>query len=284
MGFFSKANNEQSDVTVGEMPAPTLAERRAEFSRKLAANSYGFFLLFFILGAIGLSQLSLAIAPLAGVYANATALALLLLLALWEERARLAALAASVLPLVTMVNLALPQGSAFAQAGVFYGMLLALAFVYRKLFAREQPMQNIRLRLAGYVLVLPLFIVIGQALGVMAFGLLGGTGGELPFEGVAAPLLTAGLGLFVVAEELFFRGLLQERAGRVMHPVLAIVLTSGAYAALTLPLGNLAVTLFAAFANLLLSSAYYLKPNLILTITTNATLKLLHLGLFVTFA
>jgi membrane protease YdiL (CAAX protease family) len=148
------------------------------------------------------------------------------------------------------------------------------------MFTLKQPTEQTSLGIKGYALVVPLLIVAGQILGVMAYGMLRNT---FPFAGVSLPLVTAAMIVFTIAEEMTFRGLIQRCATSVMHPVLALLLTAGLYTAMTITVHNIAATLFAAVASLVLSFAYYAKPNLILTIAANTTFKLLFLGLILTF-
>lgn len=257
---------------------PTHRERWAAIVGELRQHSFAVKTFSFIVSVIGISQLLLLAAPVAGVFANAMALVLLAALAIRSDRARTMAIAICILPLATMVSLALPQGNALNQSAVLYAVLFVLAIAYHYIFPYDKSAGKLTWK--GYLAIAPTMIVAGQVLGALAYGMLRN---EQSFGGISLPVITIAMILFSLAEEIFFRGLIQEQASRAVNPIVATALTATLYTLMTLPIGSITTTLFAASSSTILSCIYYTKPNIVITTITNITLKVLFVGLLSIF-
>ena len=230
--------------------------------------------------AIASAQLTLLGRPTVGVYVNAGALAVLVCLALWRESISQLAISAAIIPVSMMVVLSIPQTTVFARTSVLYSSILLLGLIYRFAFTVEQSVRNTSLTLKGYAFTLPLMIVLGQLLGVIGYGLLRE---HYIFDNTSLPLVAAAAVVFAIAEETLFRGLIQQRAAEVMHPVLAAVLSAVLFTFVSIDNTTVIVPLFALLLGTVLSFTYYKKQNLLLTITINAAAKLTYIGLLASF-
>lgn len=248
--------------------------------KQYAKNRQGVSLTAFLLAIMALTQIEFLLSPTFGVYSTVTMLAMLLLFAVQSKRWRELAIAIAILPVATMINLSLPQVNDFSQAIVFYNAILFLTLVYRFLFTLDAPTKRTSLGLKAYALLIPLMIVAGQAFGAIAFGLFHS---DYPFAGIPLPMASMCIIFFAFAEEMLFRGLIQQRAAHVLHPVLAAVLSAGLYALFSISLGSVAGFVFALATGAALSTVYFYKENVILTTTMNVTAKLLYIGLLATF-
>lgn len=246
-----------------------------------AAYRVHFGLFAMVLLAVVVAQLCLRWKSTVGMYVNAASFATLVGMALWREAFRKVAISAAILPVVVMVNLCLPQSSNFDQAVVLYDTLLLLTLVYRFMFALDEPVQSTALTLRGYGLTLPLMVVLGQLLGLLGYGMLRT---HYIYTLISYPLVAAAVAVFAIAEEMFFRGLLQQRASKVLHPAMAAVLSAVTYASFTLDRATWLAPLFGLIMGGVLSFIYLKKQNLLLTITVNAMSKLAFIGLLATFA
>ena len=233
-----------------------------------------------IILAIGLTQLSLLWRPMVGIYVNAAALAILVGLGLWRESIRQLAISTAILPVATMLVLSLPETTTFARTTVFYSTILLLGLIYRFAFTADYPLQNTRLKLRGYALVLPLMVVAGQLLGVIGYGMLRH---QYIFDHTSLPLVAAAAVVFAIAEETLFRGLIQQRAAQAMHPIVAAILSTMLFTFMSIDNTTVLAPLFALILGTVLAFTYYKKQNLVLTITINATAKLAYVGLMAAF-
>lgn len=68
-----------------------------------------------------------------------------------------------------------------------------------------------------------------------------------------------------------------------MHPLAAFALTVILYTITGIDHGTLSMFIFTLIMGLILSYTYYIKQNLVLTITINATTKLIYVGLIAAF-
>jgi membrane protease YdiL (CAAX protease family) len=229
---------------------------------------------------VGAAQLTLLWRPVVGIYFNAAALAVLVGLALWSEKLRQLAISVAIIPVATMVILSLPQTSVFAETVVFYDALLILALIYRFMFTIEYPLAETRLGLKAYALAIPLMLVIGQALGVLGYFMLRT---HYTFGNTSLPLVGATVVVFALAEETLFHGLIQQRASRVMHPILAAILSTFLFVLMSIDSTTIIAPLFALILGAVLSFTYYKKQNLVLTMAINAMCKLAYVGLLATF-
>ena len=168
----------------------------------ILGNKQSIALTAYIAGAIGLSQLAFLLNPLFGEYANVAALAALAVMAIRSEKPRVVAIAASILPVATMVNLSLPMPTALSQSAVFYSILFLLALLYRPMFNRGRPKSATSVSGKEHQLLVPSLIVSGPLLGLLAFGMLRT---KMPYGGVSE-LLAFDFVAFAIVEETYFRG------------------------------------------------------------------------------
>lgn len=229
--------------------------------------------------AMMVPELVLRVRPVVGIYVAAISFAGLLAVALrWGEMRKLA-IAAAVWPLTLLLTAALPQPDIFRQTGVLYDTLLVLAAGYEYIFALDEPSTAYSLG-KYYGLTIPLMIVVGEALGVLGFGLLRH---QYAFRGMSLPLVATAAVLYAIAEEFYFRGLIQRQAAKYVQPIIAAAAAAVLYAAANIGQSNALPVVFALISGATLSAVYYFKPNIVLTSTLNATMKLTYLGLLVTF-
>jgi len=252
--------------------------------RKSAVSLKPYFKDFWIFGVIAAvivaTQVTLAVTTIGGIYINAAAFLILVGLALWKERARTLAISATILPVANMISLALPQTTEFAQTVVFYDSILVLALIYRFMFVLDQPLQETRLGKLGYLTALPLMAIIGQVLGVIGYLMLRH---HYAFDHTSLPLVAACVVVFALAEEIFFRGLIQQRGSTLFNPVLAAILSLILFVFSTIGHVSILSPIFALILGLVLVTTYFKKQNLILTFTINAVTKLAYIGLMAGF-
>lgn len=256
--------------------ARVAAKRQSKKAKPLRKNVW---VALYVLAALAASQSVLLMKPLLGVYVTAVVLVALLALSLKSEPARKLAIASAVLPTTMLVAISLPQTDAFARSAVFYDSLLLFALLYGYTFTISEPRSALSLG-KKYIVFVPLMIVSGQALGALGFGMLRHT---YPYHGISLYLVASTAVVFAIAEELLFRGLIQQQAAKVMHPVVAAIVATLAYAIVFISHGSFLPALFALVSGAVLSGVYYFKPNLILTTTLNAVMKVTYIGLLATF-
>ncbi len=155
-----------------------------------------------------------------------------------------------------------------------------LALVYRYMFTLDQPLRATKLTARGYGLALPLMIVAGQAVGGLNYLFLQH---HYIFTGYSLPLIACAAVVMAFAEEMLLRGLIQQQAAKVFHPLVAAFGTAILYVLLALDHGTMLSLVPAMLLGVVLSFTYYKKQNLILTTTINATAKLTYIGLVATF-
>lgn len=252
-------------------------KRTAKDLKPLVKNGWYVAAIFLV---IAVAQLTLLWRPVVGIYFNAAALALLVGLALWRESLRQLAISVAIIPVATMIVLSLPQTTVFAETVVFYDALLVLGLIYRFIFTLDFPLKETRLGLKTYAFVLPLMVVVGQVLGVIGYGMLRH---HYTFGNTSLPLVAATAVVFALAEETLFRGLIQQRASQVMHPLLAAILSTFLFVLTSIDNTTLLAPLFALLLGAVLSFTYYKKQNLVLTMAINATAKLTYVALLATF-
>lgn len=176
-----------------------------------------------IILVIVVAQLTLLWRPIVGIYFNAAALALLVGLGLWKEKVRQLAISVAIIPVATMIVLSLPQTTTFAQMVVFYDAILVLGLIYRFMFTLDYPLKNTYLTLKEHAFSLPLMAVAGEALGVIGYLMLRR---HYVFGTTPLPMVAATVVVFALAEETLFRGLIQQRAAKIMNPMLAAILST----------------------------------------------------------
>jgi membrane protease YdiL (CAAX protease family) len=247
-------------------------------TRPLFKNFWLFLLI--VIGIVG-SQLSLFAKPIVGVYITALTLVALAVAALVKQFSLQLALSAAIISVATMINLSLPQSLYFAQVATFYDSLLVLGLIYRFIFTLDYPVETTRLRLKGYATAIPLMVVLGQLIGVGGYALLRH---QYLFGNTSLPLVAGMSVIFAIGEEVVLRGLIQQRASLVLHPIVAAVLSAILTAALSFGhRGSWLTPLFGLIAGIALATTYYKRNNLILTITLNASMKLAYVGLVAGF-
>lgn len=222
--------------------------------------------------AVVLSQLLLWAAPLAGAVSVAGILGLFAWLFLNSKKHSVLFLIASVLPAVSLATLAMPQTHPAGQAVVLYATLLLLAAAYHwqlkpaKTTRKKPGIQRLHIAAAG---------ISSLALGAMAYFLLG----KQALAGTSLPLAAVCLAIFGLAEEFYFRGLLQRFVRQEVGPTLSVFVTVSAFTAMAVPLGGADIVAVAFIASAVLSLLYYAHRNLTLSVATNIASKLLFVGL-----
>jgi membrane protease YdiL (CAAX protease family) len=229
-----------------------------------------------ILAVIIIGQFLLFTMPQTGVYYNQGALTLLLVIGLLSERVRQLALTVAILPIINAGVILFNQQQAIAQTVVLYELLLVLTLVYRHQIAPAKPHRvdrTIRLR---YRTLVPLLLATALLLGLLE-ALLFGFGYTLTSD-LVAPFIGL-IVLAAIAEEVYFRGLLQSVAQKVVHPVAAILMTAGVYAIYGSHITEIWFVAFSVLSSCIISTVYYYKHNLPLSIALNLTIKLTIIGI-----
>lgn len=263
------------------LPKVNLASLKSKFSKgdRVVTNRQNQWLAPYVLLATVAPQLGLLWRPRLGAYATAASLVMLLALGLKAGNVRKLALSAAIIPTALLVSLTLPQQDAFARSAEFYDVVLLLALVYGRMFSISKSRSMLSLK-KKYLVLLPLMVVIGQVLGAVGFGMLRGT---YPYQGTPLALVASTAVVFAIAEELLFRGLIQQHASKVMRPVVAVVTASIADAVIFAVHGSVMPFAYAIVAGAVLGGIYYFKQNLLLTMTANIAMKLTFVGLMATF-
>jgi membrane protease YdiL (CAAX protease family) len=255
--------------------APTLFP-----SRPLTRNLW---LIVWLAIVIAAAQISLFARPAVGVYVNAAALICLLGLALWQARARQLIISVAIIPIAMMVGLSLPNLPAFQRTMVVTIVVLLLGLTYQYLFTLDYPLQGTKQNLTkfGYALSIPIMVVVGQLIGLIAFAAMHG---HYEYRGTSVLLVGLSLVVMAIAEEIVFRGLIEQRALLFFHPLMALVLTAFLYTLATLGHGGgIFAPMLGALIGVATSYVYFRNQNILLTITLNASAKLTFVGLVVIF-
>lgn len=251
----------------------------------LPARPYGrnLWLLLWILVLIAAAQVVLFVKPIVGVYVDAAVFASLIWLALWQERSRQFVISTAIIPLSMLLCLSLPASTVFTRTSVLMVSFLLLALVYQYLFTLEYPTDGTRLRMTrhGYLFAIPLMVVFGQFLGLVGYGLLRH---QYDFADTPLPLVALGVIVFAIAEEILFRGLIQQKAMELFHPLMAAALSAGLYTLVSFGhRGGGLSPVFAALLGSAVAYVYYKKQNILLTIAINVATKLTYTGLVAIF-
>ena len=218
--------------------------------------------------------------PKIGVYVNTSAVALLLSLGLWRKEIRKLAISIALIPVVNMVSLCLPQNSILNQGVIYYDGLLILGLIYYNLFTQKRPLKKSKLNTKGYAIALPLMLGLGLLIGLFGYGLLRN---HYMFTGIPLGQVAAVCIIAAIAEEVIFRGLIQKNGNVIMPSAMSAAMTIILYACLGLNHNTVLTFATALITGTVLSIIYYLKPNLILTMTVNAISKLTYVGLITAF-
>lgn len=234
-----------------------------------------------IVASVVMSQILLLLAPLAGVFTNVVLLIFLSILALRDKKLRVVAIAVSVLPITNFICMAFPQTNTFNQALIFYCTMLLLAIVYRYMFIKDKSIRLKKLKFKNRSLFILSSIVMGVVLGALTYGLVRD---QYQFIGTPLSTLAVALIVFAIAEELLFRGLIQEGVAKTVNSRFAAISTAILYTAAAIPLGITTMTFIVLISGVVLSAIYYLKHSLMLTITTNLIGKFVLLGALAAFS
>ena len=288
--FKPKLKPFMSAVALRRIRLPSSGLRRRGVADRFSApllpiRPYGrnLWLCLVVVTLVGAAQTALYLRPLVGVYVDAVSFAILIGLALRRERSRHFLIAVSIIPLAMLVGLSLPKTNAFQQTTNLALIFLVLGLTYQYLFTIDYPLERTRLRLTrqGYLFAIPLMVVLGQALGLLGYGLLRQ---QYDFRGTSLIFVALGAVVYAIAEEILFRGLIQQKAMQLCHPAIAAAVTTLLYASLTVGhRGGILTPVFGLILGAVLSVIYYRKQNILLTMTINISAKLTYIGLVAIF-
>lgn len=267
-------------VTVGVMPKPTRAERLKAARGYLTRKRSKLLFAGLLAGIVALSQVIVVAHAPSGVYASAAAVLALGLVGLRSAKRLPVAIAASVIPLIGLVGFSTGVSDAFDRAILTSIVLLLVSAIYIRQLPARKPARRLRLDAAGYVLQTPVYVGIGAALASIAFWFVPGAA---VFSGVSASVAIPGLVLFGFAEELFMRGLVQRQAARALSPGIAAGLAIVLSVAVSVPFGDMAVSLYAALAGTVLAWVYMVRQNVVLTMIANSSARVLLYALMLFF-
>jgi membrane protease YdiL (CAAX protease family) len=275
------ANSTTTNNPTTDKRASRIKNFLIKFDNAVSPLGKNFWLFSLIIIAIFASQLTLFASPIVGVYITAGAIVALGTAALLKQYSLQLVLSGAIIPVALMINLSLPLSSVFAQTTVFYAALLVLGLIYRFVFTLDNPIEESRMSLRGYATFLPLMMIIGQLLGVLGYALLRH---QYLYGHTSLPLVAATSVVFAIAEEVVFRGLIQQRASKIMHPIVAAMMSALLSFCLTIGhRGSWMTPLIGLIAGIVLATTYYKKQNLILTMTINISMKLAYVGLIAGF-
>ncbi|HVV26274.1 MAG TPA: CPBP family intramembrane glutamic endopeptidase [Candidatus Saccharimonadales bacterium] len=226
------------------------------------------------------AQATLIWAPRVGVYINAAALVGLSAIAIRRSYARQLAISLAIIPTANLVTASFALHTNFGRTIVLYAALLLMTLVYRFMFTLDFSEFNTRLLKHGYAFGLPLMLVAGQALGALGYLFLRH---HYPYTGYSLPLLALMAVVFAFTEEALLRGLIQQRAEQVFHPVPAALMSALLYVFLAFDKNVMLTLPVAVLMGGSLAFVYYKKKNLLLTMTLNAAAKLVYIGLVASF-
>jgi membrane protease YdiL (CAAX protease family) len=216
--------------------------------------------------------------PQVGVYTDMLLLAALIAGASLQVKVRRIAMSLAVIPLANAVLTATQIHNVLAALAVYDGLLAGLAIAYGVMFADDRHV-NLK-RFIPSIRLVPLMIVVGQLVGVLGYVFLRH---HYILSTYSLPLVMASVVGFALAEELYFRNLLQKQAAKVFHPfaaacataILFVSLTLGQSTLLSLPIG---IALAAALA-----FTYYRTKSVLATTVLNMVAKLVYVGLVATY-
>jgi membrane protease YdiL (CAAX protease family) len=250
------------------------------FNNAVKAIAFNTWLISIYMLLIGVTQLTLIGYPIAGLYVNVLMLVVMIIVALWRVDARKLSISLAILPVTQMLSSTIPAGNAFRAACIFYGTILLLSLIYRYLFTLDEPVEATALKTRGHAFGIPLMLVLGEVVGCIGYGFMRH---HYPYMHISLPLVASASVIFAFAEEMFLRGLVQQQASQLVHPVIAGALTSVMF--VFLAVGNITpLTIAPAVAlGVVLSAVYHYKRNLLLSTTINAAAKLTYVGLVATF-
>jgi membrane protease YdiL (CAAX protease family) len=226
------------------------------------------------------SQVTLTWEPSVGVYLNTLTLAYMMALALRVEGLRGFGIGVSILPLANMVTISFFPSRSFNATVIFYMTMLLLALLYRYLLTLDYPTSRTRLGKLGYGIGIPIALVSGQIIGAVGYLFLHD---HYLYTGISLPTIALYAVTFAVAEEMVLRGLIQQRGIQFFGARLAALLSMIVGVALMVSHTTVLAVPVAILLQIACAATYYRKQNLLLTITLNATAKLVYIGLVATF-
>jgi membrane protease YdiL (CAAX protease family) len=124
-------------------------------------------------------------------------------------------------------------------------------------------------------------MVTGQLLGVFGYAMLRH---QYLYGHTSLSLVAATCVVFAIAEEVLLRGLIQQRASKVIHPAMAATLSALLSGCLAIGhRGSWMSPFVSLIAGIVIAFTYYKKQNLLLTMTINISMKLTYVGLIAGF-
>lgn len=225
-------------------------------------------LLIIILILLTLSQLTLIFFPFFGVLFNAFLLFLLLVSAVYDVYdlfAKDVLALASVVPLLQLLAIALPQYDPFINTHITYLILLLLTALYLPILRIEEHLFKLK-----KWIFLPLSPFIGLILGFMAKILFSSS-----VSFIHVPLIPALFFLLTVAcvEEIFFRGLLQNAVSFMSKPIIGVLFSSVVFTLFHIT-PNLLLVVFTFIASVFISSFYAYWKNIYCAILINLAMNI----------
>lgn len=231
-----------------------------------------------IFGTLIISQILLFTSPRIGVYATQVAVAGLLLIALLHDPMRKLALSAAILPVVNGCVILFNQQEAIAQTIILYEALFMTSLIYVYILADTEAQIKNELTAKNFVQLLPVVFTAGIVLGTIGAAMPGAS--DNIDSAVLLPLV--GLAMFqAVTEELYFRGLFQKYAQRVVHPLTAVVLTAVVFMLFSAHVFTWQIAIFAFISSCIFSLLYYYKRSLLLTMAMNIATKVAILSIVI---
>lgn len=181
---------------------------------------------------------------------------------------RLLMASVSIILIVLLISITIPIQPLFLQIGFLYGLLLSLGSWYHLILKPQSqlihPDQPVKF---AWILVA---MLPGMSLGVVT-GLLVPLGsywtGDLRISLICLSPLMA------IAEEIVFRGLIQDGAADTTHPMAAVVFSALVYGIVFLSWGYLAA-LFACLVGLICAILYARTGSLFYSIILNSFWKI----------
>lgn len=214
---------------------------------------------------IGGAHAALLFYPELGVYTNAFVFAVLIGLALARPYVQKLALVLAIIPASNMVGMALLPPNMFWLGVTQYGSWLVFGVIYWLLFSRRPSLGSASTRLAAYVLL------GGIAFGLFAFMVVGRPPAFTDSYWLLA--LTVIIGS-AVAEELLFRGLIQEQGNKIMRLGNAAALSVVLYTILSFGAQSVWMPVVAFFASSILAGVYIRYRSLSLNVLLSSSMKI----------
>jgi membrane protease YdiL (CAAX protease family) len=215
--------------------------------------------------------------PAVSLYTYLLAVIALVWIGLVEQSARDIAVVLLVIPLTNILIISLPPALPLGRSAVMYGVVGCLAVVYSWLFRSHPTPAGVELTSRQQANVYSRMVIIGGIAGIIIYL---AHGYRLP-TGMSLLMVTLLAPLAALAEELFFRNLLQRRATAVMRDQWAMLLAALVYTAMLADFHSIIQSSLALFVGLALALAYYVHRTVLFTFVLNTAIKLSVIGAFV---